>query len=542
MAGYDKMVTVKTSYRLHWRADVANNIIYLAIDSSTFGWVGLGIAEPSGGSMPGADITMGGVLANGTAYLYDLYSYAKARPLVDTCQDAKLVAGRETANGTILEFSRPLIASDTAQDRNIPEGLVRVICAWGATDTFGYHGASSRAGVSIPFYGNDPLAAWRALKADTSLLTMDLLMRNATVPTQSTTYTQQSFLLPATASYIVAMEPVIDPAAQGLVHHMLLYTCYNDSGYRAAFTPIPYPNAQNPNTVSLASSCKSALFAWAGGPGLMMPQDVAMPIGGTDDRFIMIEVHYDNPGLLSGVTDNSGVRIYYSNTPKTYAAGVLVMGDPLASAPTIMAGQINTYEYACSSSCTRTLLNPLNVFGSFLHMHAIGNQIWTTQSRGNQLLGTRNRIDYWDFGFQNTVPVNYVIRPGDRLNVHCVYDRRTATANVNFGPSSAEEMCMDFIWYYPRVPSLYFCGQYRNNGQACELCGQPPVSQSMNCALTNPEALDGTNSTKTFGVAVTGTCPAPVAPAPTPATSSAFAGPVVSFAGLFVVVLLAFMF
>eukprot|EP00455_Lapot_gusevi_P017063 TRINITY_DN189_c0_g1_i14.p1 TRINITY_DN189_c0_g1~~TRINITY_DN189_c0_g1_i14.p1 ORF type:complete len:543 (-),score=176.56 TRINITY_DN189_c0_g1_i14:164-1792(-) len=541
MAGYDKMVTVKTSYRLHWRADVANNIIYLAIDSSTFGWVGLGIAEPSGGSMPGADITMGGVLANGTAYLYDLYSYAKARPLVDTCQDAKLVAGRETANGTILEFSRPLIASDTAQDRNIPEGLVRVICAWGATDTFGYHGASNRAGVSIPFYGNDPLAAWRALKADPNILTMDLLMRNATVPSQSTTYTQQSFVISTTVKNILAIEPVIDPMSQGLVHHMVMYTCYNDTYFQTAVNPTPYPNPQTPYVVSLAYFCKSALFSWAGGPGLMMPPDVSMPIGGTDDRFIMIEVHYDNPGLLSGVTDNSGVRIYYSNTPKTYAAGVLVLGDPLATAPMIQAGQINTYEHTCSSTCTRRFPTPLNVFGSFLHMHSVGNQIWTTQSRGNQLLGTRNRIDYWDFGFQNTVPVNYVIQPGDRLNVHCIYDRRTATANVTFGPSSVEEMCMDFIWYYPRVPSLYFCGQYRSNGQPCELCGQSPLASALNCAIGNPEALDGTNSTKTFGVAVTGSCPAPFTPAPTPVTSSAFAGSIFSFAGLFVVGIIAFL-
>lgn len=45
-------------YTLHWK--VESDTIYFAIEAKTTGWVGLGIAEQTSGSMPGADIVTGG--------------------------------------------------------------------------------------------------------------------------------------------------------------------------------------------------------------------------------------------------------------------------------------------------------------------------------------------------------------------------------------------------------------------------------------------------------------------------------------------------
>ena len=57
--------------------------------------------------------------------------------------------------------------------------------------------------------------------------------------------------------------------------------------------------------------------------------------------------------------------------------------------------------------------------------------------------------EYWNFAYQTSTPVNFVINPGDKLNVHCVYDTSKQFRNVIFGQESQNEMCMAFLFYYP---------------------------------------------------------------------------------------------
>jgi len=84
-------------------------------------------------------------------------------------------------------------------------------------------------------------------------------------------------------------------------------------------------------------------------------------------------------------------------------------------------------------------------------MHQTGSQMWTTLYRNDTFEQVTNRIEYYSFDAQQQTRVNYTINPGDKLNVHCIYDTTGRTTPTFFGVESDDEMCMDFVSYYPRM-------------------------------------------------------------------------------------------
>lgn len=61
---YPNIYKVHDNYTLHWR--VENSKLHVALVVNTTGWIGFGIAESSSGSMPGADVVVCWIDANGT--------------------------------------------------------------------------------------------------------------------------------------------------------------------------------------------------------------------------------------------------------------------------------------------------------------------------------------------------------------------------------------------------------------------------------------------------------------------------------------------
>ena len=60
-ASYPNSTQLVPGYTLYWRVDLSAGMIYLAFQVATQGWIGFGIAEPTSGSMPGADMVTGKV-------------------------------------------------------------------------------------------------------------------------------------------------------------------------------------------------------------------------------------------------------------------------------------------------------------------------------------------------------------------------------------------------------------------------------------------------------------------------------------------------
>ena len=98
---------------------------------------------------------------------------------------------------------------------------------------------------------------------------------------------------------------------------------------------------------------------WApGDEGWALPDDVGFPMfDSTNNQAVRIEIHYDNPSLVNGMKDSSGVRFYYSNTPRTYNAGILEVGDPwLGLYEEKINDGMSKYSFTCPGVCSSSIL------------------------------------------------------------------------------------------------------------------------------------------------------------------------------------------
>jgi len=122
--------------------------------------------------------------------------------------------------------------------------------------------------------------------------------------------------------------------------------------------------------------------------------------------------------------------------------------------------------------------------------------MWSTIWRNGRQLGFFNRIEYWDFGFQQNTPKNVVVKPGDRINTHCVYNQDPSRI-VPFATPSNAEMCIEYVFYYPKLAGS-FCAFYYN-ARNLTYCLNAPLGTSPNYPY-NPSLVDPTGGLeKQFG-------------------------------------------
>lgn len=71
-----------------------------------------------------------------------------------------------------------------------------------------------------------------------------------------------------------------------------------------------------------------------------------------------VQIHYNNPSLVNGVMDRSGVRLYYTEELRAMDAGLLQIGDPLVALGdptyglTMLPDGKSMYSFLCPSSCS----------------------------------------------------------------------------------------------------------------------------------------------------------------------------------------------
>lgn len=261
---------------------------------------------------------------------------------------------------------------------------------------------------------------------------------NFAIPTVKTTYGCRYFDLnslvsPIADRHITAVDVSLDPTTSVFVHHLLVHVCSSAQTQWNSMASCVSPTG---------TVCNTLVYGWAvGGGPLVVPQAAGFRMGTSADdiQHIVLEIHYDNPGFVPGQVDNSGVTLYYTNTANARAndASTTVLGDPLVLFPKIPSGQpLHHMEAVCPGPCTTKALGSttLNVFGSFLHMHSYGRQIYTSKAPSGEL----NRADFWNFEYQQITDVSYTISPGESLNTHCTFDTSTASSDIDFGIASDE--------------------------------------------------------------------------------------------------------
>jgi len=507
----------KDLYNVYWSINGTN--ILLALEVETHGWIGFGIAEPTSGSMGGADILQG-YYKNGKAHIWDRHVTSQypgtntfPEPTTDNCQNWILSGGEEIGSKTILEVWRPLVTGD-AQDRPIStSGNVNVIMAYGGNsedDIHTYHSRSRRKASFIDFSGAtyaDPLQALMnspniknfSLLNDIRIYTNRSLVDSqdgAVLIDDSTIYVDNvidlNVFIPELSGgdvHIVGVEHVINENTAHFVHHFIL-------------TGVSYDSINHPNTWD-----EHQIYAWAPGVGSMVIDQCGFRASrtyGVGDNYFKLQTHYDNPNLSNeGILEQSGVRIYYTQDFKPHDCGTIEIG--MGGQAEVLPTGKTKYVFECAdTSIIEWPVPEVTVLYDFLHMHAVGREQWSEHyfnDTGEWV--TTNRIDFWDFNFQRFMPPlhgPYTFKKGEGMRVTCIYE--TGSNPVKWGPGSTDEMCINYLVYYPRVPQL---------DKMCLYGGQPGMR-------TGPIALS--SFTRSFGESSNDTCP-PGPPSSAPTTNSA---------------------
>lgn len=388
--------------------------------------------------------------------IQDRWAHAKSTPTLDACQSWLSDGGFQNETHTAVSATRLRKTGDNS-DRDIIEGPMKMVWAHSeyGMDTFEYHGAMRHA-VSVEFFKD---ADSDLFFIDPTWKSMDVVMDSYTVPNEVTVYACLSFnLTQEQDKHIVRIDPIVYAPTAPMVHHFLLHQCetpgwYDDytTGPRECISPL-----------APLSNCSAPIFGWGvGGGPVPLPKEAGYRLGTHSNpnhgmRYFILEVHYNSPDPSFPVnrTDRSGVRIYYTENLRPNDAGMMVLGDPFVTSRPILPQRMTHLEISCGSGCTSAMGHSFNVFASFQHMHSLGHRMWSTVHRGSTGESVPlHRIEFYDYNFQELglISPQVVINPGDRIQTHCLFSSYSTFSNTKFGSASTDEMCMEFIAYWPLV-------------------------------------------------------------------------------------------
>jgi dopamine beta-monooxygenase len=500
-SSYDKTAFVESTQAqgagvaLHWT--IQDEAIQLAVAARATGWVGFGLGES--GSMLGADIVLYDAESN---ELVDSYVLDQAMmPYRDECQSWTLINSTVENGFIIFEASRPLDTKDT-QDRVIlddSDELVpstRVLTAWGDSTSPSNHGKNTARGA-IRFFGNSSAA--QELEAFTYIMATEaegnftIRANNYVIPTDRTTYAHFCVSNKELSAmnvdldqdlHAIGFEPFIDNRTKMSVHHYVL---------KAMSDPW--------NTSLLCDDFPGFEIAYVWAPGelpLSLPLYLGSPLGLTGFQSYQLQIHYDNPDGTADMTDDSGLRVYYTSKKRQFDLGVFATGDPnvvLAGSVVSLDGGLAQHIFDCSGLCSSNLSAPVTVIREHLHMHAVGVSMTNAQIRNSQVVH-QGKVEYWDFFQQGGFVVQqppFELQPGDAFRTVCNYDIQR---NETWGLGSNDEMCMAFMYYYPRhvVPSEY--------GDLPFMCGLGLEDVLPNCVTTHevtPDFAESRQLDRLFG-------------------------------------------
>jgi len=299
------------------------------------------------------------------------------------------------------------------------------------------------------------------------------------IPITETNYICTGFAMPVEKDgpdfHIVQIDPMIDPRGAEFAHHILVHVCFDEGPLSYVKLFLDNPGRCLSPIGNPTAKCESLLYGWAmGGGPIIAPPEAGLRIGWSDlgFQYVVMELHYDNPKGKIGQMDNSGFRIHYTSKMRKYDAASMTLGDPMLQMGIIPAGREGfALESSCPPQCTREWPHDIHIFTSSAHMHTIGSMQWTTHYRDDEYLGETNRVEYFQFDFQQQTWIDVIVKPGDRLNTHCVYDSRERTLPTRMGMGSQYEMCMDFIAYYPKIwdrkRDYTYCGYFTGGTSFC---------------------------------------------------------------------------
>lgn len=226
-----------------------------------------------------------------------------------------------------------------------------------------------------------------------------------------------------------------------ILHHILLF----QSPKAEPATPTP--------CAAFGSAAWKLVAGWApGGANVELPPEAGYPeeVGTTH---WVLQLHYNNALNATGEKDNSGYELCTTEDLRPNDAGVLAFGSTKFSIPPRATATVNcTYKLGSEFKGTTTFFN-----GS-PHMHTRGTAMSSEKIPAGATTGTK-LVDQPAFDFNNQA--NYEVTgtavAGDTIRTKCTW-KNPGDAKIGFGEGTADEMCFDFLSYYPAIPDKTILG------------------------------------------------------------------------------------
>ncbi|XP_066153035.1 MOXD1 homolog 1 [Euwallacea fornicatus] len=436
--------------------------ILFRVEARTQGYVGLGFSGT--GSMEGADIVMGWVDDQQKAVLLDCHGAPKSQgsaPVRDIVDNYTLMKGEQNSTHTIIEFRRVLDTCDP-DDYVLTGDTVRIIWALNDRDPryegeMVFHG-KKRGVQSVHLLGPSTVVT----ATEDLTRNWDVVLNNFEVQTSTgTVYWCKVFKAPTfnEKHHITGFEPIVGTNHSNMVHHMIMHECELGEG---ANMDIWEKFAKDEGQLCYSDmpmeweKCLTPLVAWAiGSKGENFPLHVGLPLAEKKVSFYMLEMHFDNPQMISA-RDTSGLRLRYTNKLRPNEAGILITGVAPSTLHFIPPYQ-KEYKTAgyCSLGCTKEVFpkDGINVVSVMLHSHLAGRKLKLIHIRAGKEMQPLAQDDRYDFNYQQSRALSQdtTILPGDGLITECTYYTEDRIRPTLGGYSTRDEMCLSFVLYYPRT-------------------------------------------------------------------------------------------
>ncbi|BET00884.1 tyramine beta hydroxylase [Nesidiocoris tenuis] len=280
-------------------------------------------------------------------------------------------------------------------------------------------------------------------------------VKNVRVPDSDTTYWCHTVRLPDRLKqkhHVIQAESHLSKGNEGLVHHMEFFHCEVSKG------TIPQYSGPCDDKPAELKACSKVITAWAmGATPFTYPKEAGLPIGGPDyTMYAMLEIHYNNPSMSADWVDSSGFKIFLTSDLRPNDAGVIELGleyvDKMAIPPQQKLFPLSGY---CISECTNSAFpqDGITVFGSQLHTHLTGVMLETRHIRNGVELPRLNYDYHYSPHFQEIrlLKKEITVLPGDALITTCYYNTMDRVNVTLGGFATTDEMCVDYIYYYPKV-------------------------------------------------------------------------------------------
>lgn len=207
-------------------------------------------------------------------------------------------------------------------------------------------------------------------------------------------------------------------------------------------------------------------MAWATGGDLVQdfPENFGYPLGGSGGiKYFFLQMHYENPAMTQNVKEDSGMRIYTTKNIQSTEFGVFTMGTNSDPTGIILPPKMKnlSYRYNCRADALKELFanGDITIFAQIPHTHLAGTQMFSTVVRNNKEINYISNNKYYNSEFQY---VNYLQTPitmtsGDAISLVCHYNTDDRDSSTFGGLGTFDEMCLNFIWYYPSNPKIDGC-------------------------------------------------------------------------------------